>query len=74
MTYLGMTLAAAPRVFGWGEVSNWVRHLPPESATMRWAAAEMAERDDANGGINNRKFGKDAIPISDFDKWYYGGG
>lgn len=70
MTYLGMAPAAAPRLFGWVELANWVRHLPATSATMRWAAHRDRERGQ---GIENRSFGRDAIPVSEFDKWYYGG-
>ena len=78
MTYLGMTLDAAPRAFGWGHVANWVRHLPPESAVMRWAAQEATKRKEASQGIGGAKggrqsFGRGAVRVSDFDSWYYGG-
>ena len=74
MTYLGMTLDTAPRSFGWGHLANWARHLPAESATMRWAAASQREkRERATGSLDKRKLGRGAIPVSEFDDWYYGG-
>lgn len=72
MTYLGMTLDTAPRAFGWGHLANWVRHLPPDAATVRWAVREH-ERSRAATALDGRHFGSDPIPISDFDEWYYGG-
>jgi hypothetical protein len=78
MTYLGMTMDAARRSFGWGHLADWVLHLPAESATARWWWSGGKERMERASGVRElptngtSRFGSGAIPISEFDSWYYG--
>ena len=111
MAMLGTTLDAARAHFGWGAIADFVRHLPPGSATWRALNPEAAafcsplslatiSADvfdelaltrytvaklfspvapkkprpysrpwDTSG---DRHFGSGAIPVSEFDAWYYG--
>lgn len=108
-----MTFEQAADSFGWGELINFSRHLPDDSATHRATNKDMARFASplqesalladiydaiasfahmfakANGGRgkrpepykrpwsiaddNEKHFGSDPIPISDFYDWYYGG-
>lgn len=108
-----MTFEQAADSFGWGELINFSRHLPSNSATYRamhedaakfasdlQEAAILADIYDAvsmfaysfaksrgyrgqkprpyqrpwsTGDIEEKHFGKDPIPISEFYEWYYGG-
>lgn len=35
MERLGLTMAGAPRPYGWRALATWARHLPPDAATWR---------------------------------------
>lgn len=103
-----MTFEQAAFSFGWGELVNFSKHLPLNSATYRalkpdeykfsadlQRSALLADIFDLIGVFihmfakkgsekpkpyprpwvkgNVQKIGSDPIPISEFNKWYYGG-
>lgn len=111
MSILGMTFECAALSFGWGNLVDFVHHLPPTSAVYRekygdasnfsselMHSAILADIYDAIAAFNYtfakahggkgrkpkpykrpwtddgvQRIGKDPIPISEFNKWYYGG-
>ena len=110
MTLLGVPFERAAAVFGWGNLYDFAKNLPQDSATFRALhgdeskfaeqvnqAAIMANLFDAvmmfahifakaHGykgkppdkyprpwANDKQKLGSDPIPVSEFDKWYYGG-
>ena len=111
MTLLGMPLEQAAASLGWGNLMDFERHLPHESATFRALhgdayafscdlkrAAMLADAIDVLNGIaymyskahngkprkprpyprpwepgDEQRIGADPIPISEFNRWYYGG-
>ena len=104
-----MPLERAAASFGWGELVNFARHLPLDSAVRRAEAGDVYEwattaktnailadlfdavrlfnatfgkknsrppepypRPGGNGGA--KRIGSGAMPIAEFNEWYYGGG